>query len=107
MKTRIQILRWLRANLGKNFTGGLTSSDMHALMTSVNLCHLISYESADANLFGAYRAIVLTMQPHTRGLAYHAIACELDWSHRQMIWTMAGLAAQIPTSRCACEGGAQ
>jgi hypothetical protein len=84
-------------------TGSLTSTDTYALVTSVNLSNLISYDTAPENLFEAYAAIVLTMQEHTRGLAYHAIACELDWSHRRMIWNIAGLDPFIPPTKCGGE----
>jgi hypothetical protein len=91
MKTQNQILKWLKVNCGKTCLAPLTSTDAAALVASVNLSNLISYESAPEELFMAYRAVVMAMQPHTRWLAYHAIACELDWSHRNMIWTAACL----------------
>jgi hypothetical protein len=104
MKTQKEILKWLQANLGKHCTAPLTSTDCYALVTSVNLCNLISYPSAPSELFAAYGAIVRQMQAHTRGLAYHAIACELDWSHRNMIWDLAKLAPEDkPKCRCAYE----
>ena len=104
MKTQKEILRWLQANLGKHCTAPLTSTDCYALVTSVNLCNLISYSSAPPELFAAYGAIVRQMQPHTRRLAYHAIACELDWPHRDMIWQLAGLpAGDIPARICKFE----
>jgi hypothetical protein len=74
-------------------------------VTSVNLSNLINYSSAPPELFTAYGAIVRQMQSHTRGLAYHAIACELDWSHRDMIWELAGLSAgDRPKYSCKFEG---
>ena len=91
MKSKTEILKWLKANLEKGCTGALTSSDVYALVASVNLSNLIAYEMAPRELFDAYHSIIMAMQPHTRRLAYHAIACELDWSHRAMIWTQAGL----------------
>lgn len=103
MKTQKEIFSWLKANLGPRCLGVLTSNDVAALVASVNLSNLISYESAPDDLFFAYRCIVEAMQPQSRFLAYHAIACELDWSHRRMIWERAGLAGQIPTSRCVHE----
>ena len=105
MKTQKEILKWLQANLGKHCTAPLTSTDCYALVTSVNLCNLINYSSAPAELFAAYGAIVRQMQSHTRGLAYHAIACELDWSHRNMIWGKSGLPMEErPKYKCAFEG---
>ena len=103
MKNSKEIYSWLRANLGKTATGGLTSTDAHALVASVALANLISYDTAPPQLFEAYRSIVLEMQPHNRRLAYHAIACELDWGHRRMIWTQAGLEDQSPQGRCQFE----
>jgi len=102
--TQREILKWLQANLGKRSTAPLTSTDCYALVTSVNLCNLIGYASAPPELFIAYGAIVRQMQPHTRGLAYHAVACELDWPHRDMIWDLAGLTAEAkPRYKCAFE----
>ena len=72
MKSQKEILKWLQANLGKCCTAPLTSTDCYALVTSVNLCNLISYSSAPPELFFAYGAIVRQMQPHTRGLAYNS-----------------------------------
>lgn len=100
MKTQKEILKWLQANLGKRCVAGLTSGDTYALVASVNLSNLISYSSAPMELFQAYGAIVRQMQAHTNHLAFHAIACELDWSHREMIWHLAGLGAEIPTTKC-------
>ncbi|MGB7749525.1 MAG: hypothetical protein WBN75_19815 [Verrucomicrobiia bacterium] len=88
----------------KTLYGPLTSTDCHALVTNVNLCNLISYSSAPRELFTAYGAIVRQMQPHTRGFAYHAVASELDWTHRDMIWELAGLpVGDKPTFKCAFE----
>lgn len=104
MKTQKEIFTWLKANCGKGCTGALTSTDTYALVTSVALCNLISYESAPEELFAAYHAIVSQMQPNTRWLAFHAIAMELDWSHRFMIWNKADLPdADKPTHKCAFE----
>lgn len=104
MKTSKEIFKWLQANCGKTCTAPLTSTDVYALVASVNLSNLISYESAPAELFAAYGAIVRAMQPQTRWLAYHAIACELDWSHRNMIWTAAALPEEDkPARKCAYE----
>lgn len=101
MKSTKEILKWLKAN--EQHTGGLTSTDTYALVASVNLSNLISYPGAPKELFEAYRSIVSQMQPTTRYLAYHAIACELDWSHRTMIWVNARMVDQIPSNRCKYE----
>jgi hypothetical protein len=106
MKTQKEILAWLKANHGKRCVGGLTSTDTFALVTSVNLSNLISYESAPPELFLAYAAIVSQMQTTTRWMAYQAIAMELDWSHRSMIWRMADLPeADKPETIAAFEPG--
>ena len=89
MKTDKQILTWLRNN--KVRLAGLTSRDVEALVTSVNLSNLITHPTAPPALFKAYCAIVEEMQPFARGVAFHAIACELDWGHRFMIWACAHL----------------
>jgi hypothetical protein len=91
MKSRKELFGWLAANYGKRCTAALTSSDVYALEASVAMCSLISYESAPRELFQAYGAIVRAMQQHTRWMAYALIACELDWGHRNMIWTAAEL----------------
>jgi hypothetical protein len=91
MKTSKEIFKWLRANCGKNCTAPLTSHDVNALVASVALTPLISYAGASVDLFQAYRAVVMEMQPKCRWLAYHAIAMELDWGHRAMIWIAAAL----------------
>lgn len=91
MKTSRELFKWLQANCGRHCTAPLSSHDVNALLASVALCPLVSWSGAPKELFAAYRAIVMEMQPHTRWLAFHAIAMELDWSHRAMIWTQAGL----------------
>jgi len=104
VKTQKEILRWLRDN-GQN-CGAMTSSDAVALVCSVNLSNLISYPAAPPDLFTAYKTIVLSMQPHTRSLAFHAIAAELDWGHRDMIWSQCGLPdCDRPKIKCAFEPG--
>lgn len=106
MKTSNQIYKWLRANCGKTCLAVLTHHDSYALTASVNMVILINHSGAPQELFDAYRAIVMQMQPKARYLAYHAIACELDWSHRNMIWTKAGLPeGDKPTQRCQFESG--
>jgi hypothetical protein len=106
MKTQKEILQWLRNNCGKHSTAALSSTDMDALVTSVNLTNLISYDRAPKELFAAYGAIVGQMQPQNRWLAFHAIAIELDWSHRFKIWTAAGLPdADRPTTKATWEPG--
>jgi hypothetical protein len=99
MKTKTQLLSWLRANLGPRALGVLSSHDVDALLAATALCPLISWRGANLDLFTAYGAIVREMQPHARHLAFHAIAGELDWGHRAMIWDCAGL-GDLPTTKC-------
>ena len=91
MKTQKEILIWLRNNCGKHCTGALTSTDVTAFVASVTMTPLISWDRAPKELFLAYRSLVNAMQPNTRWLAYNAIAMELDWSHRALIWCCAEL----------------
>lgn len=91
MKTQNQLFTWLRANLGNRCLAPLTSHDVEALMAAQALVPLISWEGANPALFEAYHAIVTEMQPQCRYLAFHAIAAELDWGHRAMIWGAAQL----------------
>jgi len=104
MKTPKEIYKWLQANCGKGCTGALTSTDSYALVTSVNLCLLINYPDAPPELFAAYGAIVRQMQPKTRWMAYHTIAMQLDWQHRNMIWHQSVLPeGDKPSFKCAFE----
>lgn len=105
MKTQSQIFAWLRANLGPRSLGGLTSQDAQALLASVTITPLISWSGADPKLFEAYKAIVEQMQPNQRWLAFHAVAIELDWSHRAMIWGQAGILDWLPGSFQECKFG--
>ena len=94
MKTANEIFKWLRANCGKRVTAPLTSHDAAALVAAVNMTPLVSFPLAKPELFAAFAAIVREMQPQCRWMAYHTIAMELDWSHREMIWTASGLAVE-------------
>ena len=106
MKTTNEILKWLKANHGKRATAALTSHDTEALVSAVNLTPLISYREAAPALFLAFGAIVCEMQPGTRWMAYQAIAMELDWGHRSMIWSKAGLSDESkPVCKAAHEPG--
>ena len=106
MKNRTQILTWLKNNCGKQSLAPLSAQDANALLASVALCPLISWTGAPAECFAAYGAIVRQMQPQNRWLAYHAIAMELDWSHRAMIWLAADLpASDKPVHKAAFEPG--
>ncbi|MDE2104497.1 MAG: hypothetical protein KGL39_45095 [Patescibacteria group bacterium] len=111
MKTPKEIRSWLIANLGPRALAPLSSHDWNALLASVALTPLISHESAPPRLFTAYANIVMEMQEHTRWLAFHAIAMELDWGHRFMIWEQSNHHRDFeqplmpPTSLCCFESG--
>ena len=96
MKTKNEILKWLRANLGRRAVAALTHHDMDALFASVAMTPLVSHAGSANELFKGYHAVVMQMQEHTRWLAYHTIAMELDWGHRDMIWMMAETVTGIP-----------
>lgn len=100
MKTQTQLFTWLKANLGKHCLAPLTSHDVEALMAAQAIVPMISWEGAPAELFQAYKAVVEEMQPHCRYLAFHAIAAELDWGHRAMIWGAAGLSFEDVRGVC-------
>lgn len=91
MKKATEIWSWLRANCGNRCLAPLSSHDTNALLAALAMTPLISWDGARPELFAAFRAIVMEMQPHTRWLVYHGIAMELEWSHRGMIWSNAGL----------------
>jgi hypothetical protein len=106
MKTAKEISSWLRANCGQHSLAPLTSTDVTALVASVNLTPLICHEHAPDELFAAYGAIVRQMQPQTRWLAFHAIAIELDWPMRFTIWQLADLSEEDkPKGKAAYEPG--
>lgn len=86
MKTQSELFKWLKANLGPKCLAPLTSHDVEALLAASAIVPMISWEGAPDALFDAFAACVNEMQPHCRYLAFHAIAAELDWGHRAMIW---------------------
>jgi hypothetical protein len=62
-------------------------------------CHLAGLRAAIGELLASRKNLV-----ESRGKAYHAIACELDWPHRDMIWELAGLSpGDKPKCKCAFE----
>lgn len=82
---------WLAANLGKGCLGALTGTDAKALDAAVHIIELMAYAGVTDPLAEAFGAVVLGMQPHTRYLAYHAIAHVMDWADRERVWVAAGL----------------
>lgn len=99
------ISAWLTANLGKHWGGALTGQDWPALKAVVEIVN--AYASSDGegrkNCVAAFGAMVLTMQPSCRYLAFHAVAHVLDWSDRWRLFRAAGL--EIPTGMRECKGG--
>lgn len=96
---------WLRAN-GQNL-GALTGQDWAALRAAAECMGLYARcdSHAEANALVAFKSCVLSMQPSTRYLAFHAIAHLLDWGDRAVIWSRCGLA---PLERVpACKYGPQ
>jgi hypothetical protein len=84
---------WLKANLGKQCLAPLTTQDDLALDAAICLLKLFNYcDSRHANeVLKAFAAAVMTMLPHNRRLAYHAIAHVMDWHNRDQIWSRCGL----------------
>jgi len=84
---------WLTANLGKGWAAPLTGQDWPALKAAVEIVN--AYASSDSEgrmqCLIAFKAMVLTMQPQCRWLAFHAIAHVCDWSTRWQIWRACGL----------------
>lgn len=108
MKKPSEVWTWLRANCGNRCLGALSSHDSNALLAALALTPLVSWDGAKPELFAAFRVIVLEMQPQCRWLVYHAIAMELDWSHREMIWRNAGLPeGDKPAIKASFEPGGQ
>lgn len=83
---------WLKANLGKYCLAPLTSTDSRALDAAVHIVELWNF-SDNADLPGAFGAVVRSMQDNTKELAFHAIAHVCDWHTRQQLWNLAGLPA--------------
>jgi len=81
---------WLRSNLGKRCLAPLTSCDAYALAAAVHLAELWGCTRSH-DVEQAFGLVVNQMQPHTRYLAFHAIAHCLDWGHRSELWIEAGL----------------
>lgn len=93
MKTKTELHRWLKSNLGKRCLAPLTGSDAAALYAAYAIaeamCNADSTQTPD--LHHAFRHVVLTMQEKCRYLAFHAIAAARDWSDRAPTWMRAGL----------------
>lgn len=96
-----QLFKWLRLNLGRERLAALTGTDTRALGA---VAHILS---GGANVEGlpleAFRAMVLVMQPRTRELAYHAVACFGEWEWRARVWAAAKLPPLERVSVCVGE----
>lgn len=91
--------RWLKANLGQKALGALTTTDSKALTAAHAIINLYS-SVGDRRVLDAFMIAVNEMQPHTRYLAYHAIAEVLNWEDRPRLLTAAGLEPIDSPGRC-------
>lgn len=98
----VTLLPWLKANLGSHCLGCLTGQSGRALAAAAQILSLYSScdDTAAPHALAAFRAVVETMDPPERTLAYHAIAHVMDWSDRPRIWAAAGLPEITNPSRC-------
>lgn len=96
------IFTWLKDNLGQRCLAPLTSVDSAALKAAVQIVELYSLHPGP-DVLTAFHRVVGSMQPHTRRLAYHAIAHVMDWSHRGEIWARAALPPVENAGRCKFE----
>ncbi len=103
----VTVFDWLRKNLGKRALGVLTDTDTRALRAAVQIveCYCYSDSLHRPRLAQAFGAVVTTMQPQSRRLAYHAIAHVWDWSYRSDLWVAAQLLSPEGVGRCAFEPG--
>lgn len=98
-----ELLRWLRANLGRGALAPLTGTDSRALAAVAHILMLRAVADSERLPLEAFRAVVLTMQPKTRELAYHAVAWCGEWEWRERVWRAAGLPPLEHVSVCAGE----
>jgi hypothetical protein len=84
-----QVGPWLKHHLGKSALAPLTSQDSVALSAFAHVVELWGRSDENGRRLAiiAARAIVLAMQPGTRGLAKTSIPCMLDWSHEEQMWS--------------------
>lgn len=94
--------RWLDANLGRGCLAPLTGTDARALLAAVQVVELWT-DSHSREVAEAFGLIVRQMQPHTRRLAFHAIAKVSDWGHRQQLWDSAGLPQDVTHTYGCCK----
>lgn len=96
---------WLTANVGKGWSAALTGQDWPALKAVVEIVNAWTSSDSDGRqqCVIAFKAMVLTMQPGCRYLAFHAIAHVADWSHRWQLWREAGLADEHVIGKPSCK----
>ena len=99
------VLQWLREQLGPHALAPLTSTDSQALRAAVEIVRLWATcdEAHEDRLLTTFGAVVLTMQPHCREFAFHAVAHVGDWSTRRELWRKAGLPQFEPNMSCRYE----
>jgi hypothetical protein len=83
-----QVPAWLKGRLGKQALAPLTGQEGVALSAFAHVVALWGRSDSNGRRLAviAGRAIVLAMQPETRGLAKASIPCILDWSHEAELW---------------------
>lgn len=96
------LFAWLRANLGRDALAALTGTDTRALAAAAHILELdaVCGWPNQRLALDAFRDVVLCMQPATRELAYHAIACFGEWHDQARLWSAAGLPSIELTLRC-------
>ena len=99
------VFPWLRANLGPRALAPLTGTDTRALRAAVEIIALYSQIGLGGAPLGAFRDVVMCMQPSTRHLAYHSVAMVMDWEDRQIVWGLAGLPELGTVAKCNFEPG--
>lgn len=98
------VLTWLRANQGPRSLAGLTSTDVRALLASVQIVECWSrYDTDGGEIAKAWGAIVRQMQPGMRQFAFHAVAHVLDWNDRFIMWRAAGFTEPMPSPCYRCK----
>lgn len=96
------LLEWLAANLGDESLAPLTGTDTSALRAAWAVIVLWNRDDGDGcdELLTAFAICVGRMQPHTRQLAFHAIAQVMNWADRSKVWARAGLPEVVRPWRC-------
>lgn len=85
--------------------GALTHHDTTALLAATQVAALWIHGGDEQAIASAFRSIVLEMQPHTRYLAFHAIAHVGEWDNRAQLWHLAQLPQEDVLGRPECKYG--